>query len=233
MRVTPNTYLKSIGPYRIGFSVKSFFLIYSIFLTHVPKMDIQNRIEKDINRFIDEIHRISSAHRTYLKLCEQGQEDPSVLNHAPRFFRRVFEGLESNIIISLSKLFEAGRSDRNLLKLIRYVKHHRGSIQWGYKSVSLSEIEKHEKLITDQRDVIDHVINRRDKFHAHHDKEYFLEADKLLEDFPLDVKAIESLIDIAKSIVRDYYLSLTGGDIEITGGVDVGRVFRALEEYDE
>jgi hypothetical protein len=149
------------------------------------------RVEKDVGRFIDEIVRIDSAHRLYLRLAEQQQEDVDVMNTAHLFFRRVFEAVESEIIVSLSKLYEIGRSDRNLMKLVNYVRSNRTSVDWGHQEISHKQTDEHEQLLEGQQEVVESVIGRRDKFYAHHDKEYFLNADDLTEDFPLDVDRVE------------------------------------------
>lgn len=189
------------------------------------------RVEKDVDRFIDEIVRIHSAHRLYLRLAEQQQEDVDVMNTAHLFFRRVFEAIESEIIVSLSKLYEIGRSDRNLMKLVNYVQSNRTSVDWGYEEISHEQTDEHKQLIKGQQEVVESVISRRDKFYAHHDKKYFLNADELTEDFPLDVDGVEGLLEVAERIVGDYHLALTGGDMDMTGNIDVGRVFRALGQF--
>jgi hypothetical protein len=188
------------------------------------------RVENDVDRFIDEIVRIDSAHRLYLRLTEQWREDVDVMNTAHLFFRRVFEAIESEIIVSLSKLYEIGRSDRNLMKLVNYVRSNRTSVDWGYEEISHEQTDEHKQLIKEQQEVVENVISRRDKFYAHHDKEYFLNANDLTEDFPLDVDGVEALLEVAERIVGDYYRALTGSDMDMTGNIDVGRVFRALGE---
>ena len=189
------------------------------------------RVQEDVESFKNEIVRIDSAHRLYLRLAEQHKEDVDVMNTAHIFFRRVFEAVESDIIVSLSKLYEIGRSDRNLMKLVNYVRSNRTSVDWGYEEISREQTEEHEQLIKEQKEVVESVINRRDKFYAHHDKEYWGDGGDLTEDFPLDVDGVEGLLEVAERIVGDYYRALTGGDMDMTGNIDVGRVFRALGEY--
>lgn len=195
------------------------------------------RVEKDVDKFINEIYRISSAHRLYLQLAKQQEEDAEILEPAHQFFSRTFEAIESEIIVSLTKLYEGrrpdgrnSRSDRNLMKLVDFVRSNRTAVEWGNQEISHEQVEEHERLILEQENIVENIIGLRDEFYAHHGKDYFLDSEGLTDDYPLDVEEIQSLLQVAEGIVEDYYHALTGRGICLVDKMDVEHVFHALGE---
>ena len=192
------------------------------------------RIRDDIVGFWVEIHRITSSLKVYRQIKEQRKEDDMVLSRAPSFFPVVHRALKTQVIVSLTKIYEVGRSDRNLMKLVNFIRSKRTSIEWECDEVSHDQVEEHKALLVEQKDVVSKIINRRDSFDAHFDKDYFVNAAKLNEDYPLSFEEIESLIDTAKRIVGYYYEALEGEEMhypeQLVGEPDASTVFRALGE---
>lgn len=192
------------------------------------------RVEKDVLKYIDVVYFISRTHRLSLRITQQGLEDNDVLNVALYFFTTVEEALEMTVMISLSKLYE-GRGSRNLMKLVNFALANRKDIDWKHEPVTTEDMEEHKQLIEEQEDIVGKVISRRNEFYAHHDKDYFLDADELPDDYPISLDEVEQLIETAKKVVGDYYEAMEGRDInsmeQLLGEMDASRIFQALGEF--
>lgn len=189
------------------------------------------KVKEDVKTLSNEVSRISSIHDLYLTLADQKKVDTHVLNPAPAFFARIFESTETEIILSLAKLYGVENSNRNLVKLVEYAESNRTEIEWGYEEITQHKIEEHRERLDKQKGVVEEVIDLRNEFYADYSADYLLVAEDLTADYPLEVEEVETLLDVAESILEDYHRALAGRDIANIERMDVDRVLHALGEY--
>ena len=63
-------------------------------------------------------------------------------------------------------------------------------------------------MIASGQAAITNVLAQRNKYFAHHDEEFFVEADQLGEVYPLSIDDVEELIRTAQEINNEHNLAL-------------------------
>ena len=128
---------------------------------------------------------------------------------APVLFLSIRESLLVDSVLSLAKLYET-RSDRNLDSFLKFVEGNLKSITWQNTPVTKEQIVTQRELIKSREATIKNILSQRDKFYAHHDKEYFTENTSLGLDYPITIDDVEELIRIAQEINSAHNFALTG-----------------------
>ena len=122
----------------------------------------------------------------------------------------LFNAVKLDVFLSIAKLLDGKRSDRNVQRFIAFCETHRTKIQWKSGEIPLKIIRRHQSLLSANETVIKKFTARRDKYLAHTDKEYFLDAEKLEADFPLTRTEIVGLIQCFQTIICDHTMGMTG-----------------------
>ena len=131
----------------------------------------------------------------------------------------ITEALHIDIVITLSKLLEGKiklddkrrkRSDRNFIHFINFVSSNRKKLLWRDEEIPSRIIEEHNKQLYDCEAMRHKLLQQRDQYFAHFDKEYFLEPNLILKDFPESYLEIVELTRVIQGIIGDHMNGIHG-----------------------
>ena len=195
----------------------------------------------------NEIVRFISYFKLYRTLHERKGNRINEINISPAFFQTIMDSFYSSIIIWTDKLLSP-KSERGLWNFLSFIENNRKIFEIaelkrrrGYAdghwmldrdAITFQTIEEDRKCILDL-DSLESVKLRRDKFHAHFDKEYFFDRKKLGEDAPLNWHNFDKIFDLMKGILNKYSASYDGNKYNLIpfNVGDVDRVFDILHKY--
>lgn len=120
----------------------------------------------------------------------------------------IYSSIQVDIFLTLAKLLDGRRSDKNILKFINFSEANRTKITWNSGVIPHDIILKHKKLIEKFKTTIDIINIRRDKYLAHSDKEYFLDRNKLDQDYPIGRDETIEIIKCFQQILSDHTMGL-------------------------
>lgn len=146
----------------------------------------------------------------YFEIHKKFQEEGDIFLNAAPLFAYFMQSLELDIFLSIAKLLDDNRSDRNILKFISYCETNRKKIKWKDGEIPQKIINKHRGEIELRQDFIDKIVTRRDKFLAHNDKEFFLDRQKLDEEYPISASEVVDLIRCFQRILGDHSRGFNG-----------------------
>lgn len=193
-----------------------------------------------------EIVRLISYVKLYRRLHERKKDRLAAMNIAPAFFQVTMDSLFTAIILWIDNLLSR-KSERGFWNFLAFIENHR-------KLFDISELQKrrdfqngHWMLDRDpitfdtiQEDrckiqnlkSLDSINLRRDKFHAHFDKDYFFDRKKISQDAPLMWKDMDGIFELMKSILNKYSSSYDGKTYHLVpfNVNDVDRVLDILHE---
>lgn len=142
---------------------------------------------------------------TYLKENLSGDK----VELAPVLFLPFIESLLVDSVVSIARLYEL-RSDRNLARFLDFVEGNLKFLTWQHEPITKEMLASQKHLIASKEQAATNVRSQRDKYFAHHDKEYFVDASKLGQDYPVTVRDVEELIYAAQEINCSHHLALNG-----------------------
>lgn len=146
------------------------------------------------------------------------------MNLAPAFFLTVTHALSTAIILWTDKLFdERGQSgifdflvfvESNLSvfaleQLKRRKNYPEGHWMLDRDTITLQTVKADRERIK-HLDCLRSVGIRRDKYHAHFDKEYFFDRNRLEDEAPLVRGDFEKVIEVLSDIVNQYSTAYDG-----------------------
>ncbi|MFY0729959.1 hypothetical protein [Pseudomonas sp. NFX15] len=140
--------------------------------------------------------------------------DTRIQNDQETFFDKVhifgyfWQSLETDVFLILAKLLDGKRSDRNIIRFIDFCESNRTKIHWLEGVIPIESIIRHKQHLADHRETINKITIRRDKFFAHSDKIYFLDRDKLDQDYPVRTSDLMDLTRCFQRIITDHSLGL-------------------------
>jgi len=120
----------------------------------------------------------------------------------------IYNSIEVDVFLTLAKLLDGNRSDKNILKFISFCESNRKKITWKSGIMPHSVIEEHKRLIKEFENTISIIKIRRDKYLAHSDKEYFLDSKKLNKDYPIRNLEMIEIIKCFQKILGDHTMGL-------------------------
>lgn len=193
-----------------------------------------------------EIVRLISYMKLYRRLNERKVDRLDVMNIAPSFFQVTMDSLFSAIILWVDKLLSV-KSERGFWNFLTFIENNR-------KIFNISELQERRNFPDDhwmlERDPItfdtieedrakirnlkslDSFKLRRDKFHAHFDKQYFFDRKKISQDAPLKWNDMDEVFELMKAILNKYSSSYDGNIYHLVpfNVHDVDRVLDALHK---
>jgi hypothetical protein len=163
--------------------------------------------------------RLACFIRVYRLLYERRADRLKEMNIAPGFFQTVADALFSAIVLWIDKLF-AEDSQRGLHNLLNWIEQHhrifsiealkdRRALPDGHwlveraQGIHFKTIQKDRSSITSFAALTSFRL-RRDKFHAHFDKRYFDDRQKIAEEAPLKWADLDQAIELFKDILNRY-----------------------------
>jgi hypothetical protein len=173
----------------------------------------------------DEIMRLATYARLFRRLHERRKDRLQEMNLAPAFFTTTIDSLWVAIVLWVDKLFD-NRSQRGLINFLKFIEQNRPLFDlrelqrrknypdghWMPENrapVTLKRIHADiAKVVAFQPQ--ENFKRRRDKFHAHFDKKYFFEREKLEQEAPIKWGELHGVIELGKSIVNAYSADYDG-----------------------
>ena len=191
----------------------------------MEKTDVEKQFEQYPEFLRQEGGRLASYVSLYRRLHELRSERLDEMNIAPAFFQTVLDALFSVIVLWVQNMFSQ-KSERGLANFLAFCENNRGIFDikelqrrknypdghWMLKNrepVTLQTIQKDRERISTLESLPSFKL-RRDKYHAHFDKEYFFDRDKLLEEAPLKWADLTQVVEVMNEILNDYSADYDG-----------------------
>lgn len=180
------------------------------------------------------IENAFSKYRILESLNELDDKGIRALNLSPFFWGQVFDALNTDVIISTSRIYDVNRflrprSEINIFKFMRFVKHHfnilfskeniwkRNNIQteknWESRAIPIinfRELEEDLHTLEQNKEKILTLLFYRDKSYAHSDRSFALNKTEIHKNRIIKNREIESLIKLAYDLMRKYRLAFDG-----------------------
>ena len=194
-----------------------------------------------------EVVRLVSYIKLYRRINEKRTDRLDEINVAPSFFQITLDALFSGIILWVDKLL-GPRSERGFINFLAFAENNRGIFEiselqrrkkypnghWmlNREAITYQTVEGHRKQIADLES-LPHFKLRRDKFHAHFDKNYFFDRGKLGNDAPLKWSDLEAVIEVMGDILNHYSAAYDGNvyHLEPFNIYDVDYLLDMLHQY--
>jgi len=211
----------------------------------------ENQFEQYRNLLRSEIGRLADYVALYRKLHEKRTDRLAEINFAPAFFSIVTDALFSAIILWTDKLFDE-KGQRGIFDFLKFVENNINmfSIEqlkrrrnypddhWvlGRRrtegEVSIEKIEKHRALLK-TLDCLKSFRIRRDKFHAHFDKEFFFDRTRLTDEAPITWGNLERAVEVLSEVVNEYSSAYDANYFEMTASNinDLDDILDTLRKY--
>ncbi|MBO1063241.1 MULTISPECIES: hypothetical protein [Nostocales] len=120
------------------------------------------------------------------------------------------EALHIDIVITLSKLLENNKNGWDFIRFINFVSSNRKKLLWRGEEIPLKIIKEHDKQLDNCKAMREKLFKQRDKYFAHSDKQYFLEPNLIVKDFPDSYREILQLVGVIQSIISDHMNGING-----------------------
>src|SRR5262245_48614603 len=160
----------------------------------MDKSEPEQKFEEYREYLHQEASRLASYVALYRRLHELRSERLAEMNTAPGFFQVVIDALFSVIVLWVHKMFDE-KSERGLANFLTFCECNRELFElkelkrrknypdghWMLKNrkpVTIDSIDKDRERIKKLESLPSFKL-RRDKFHAHFDKKYFFDRQKL------------------------------------------------------
>ncbi len=202
------------------------------------KSEAEKLFEEYRESLREELSKLATYVRLYRRLHERRADRLNEMNIAPAFFLTTIDALFSAIVLWVDKLF-GERSERGLVNLLNFIEQHRDIFHikelqrrknypndhWMLQNrepITIESIQADRKRIAEFKPLASFKL-RRDKYHAHFDKEYFFDRTKLQEDAPLTWGDLEQVVQLGKDILNAYSADYDGNlySIEPINAADV------------
>ncbi|POZ88366.1 hypothetical protein AA80_06450 [Petrotoga sibirica DSM 13575] len=182
---------------------------------------IENKFKKFREKFIDELKLLDSKYSIFITIQDAKENKIEGLEVAPVFFSVIENSLVSDLIISLSRLYEGyNRDGSNKRKQQQYtIKEFLNFLESHPKftkkyNIELEQIEAHKNDLEEKKTLIKNIFKWRNKYYAHAD---FTKLEKIKNTAKVKYEDIRCLIDFAYDILNYYFVQFDG----INHGIDL------------
>lgn len=170
------------------------------------KTDDEERFERYREHLKHEATRLACYVRVYRRLHEHRHDRLDEMNIAPAFFTTVTDALFSAVVLWVDKLCDE-RAERGLYNFLAFVENHRNL--FGRRNIDFQLIQQDRDAIRGFAPLQSFRL-RRDKFHAHFDKDYFFDRKRLGEDAPLRWVDLEDTLSLVGDVLNRYSVAYDG-----------------------
>jgi hypothetical protein len=211
----------------------------------MDKSEPEQKFEEYREYLHQEASRLASYVALYRRLHELRSERLAEMNTAPGFFQVVIDALFSVIVLWVHKMFDE-RSERGLANFLTFCEYNRQLFElkelkrrknypdghWMLKNrkpVTIDSINEDRERIKKLESLPSFKL-RRDKFHAHFDKKYFFDRQKLAHEAPLKWSDLTEVVETMKDIINGYSADYDGSlyAVEPINVTDVGHLLDRL-----
>lgn len=175
---------------------------------------IENKFKKFREKFIDELRLLDSKYSIFITIQDAKENKIEGLEVAPVFFSVIENSLVSDLIISLSRLYEGyNRDGSNKRKQQQYtIKEFLNFLESHPKftkkyNIELEQIEAHKNDLEEKKTLIKNIFKWRNKYYAHAD---FTKLEKIKNTAKVKYEDIRCLIDFAYNILNYYFVQFDG-----------------------
>ncbi|MCF7873551.1 MAG: hypothetical protein K9M00_01810 [Candidatus Omnitrophica bacterium] len=186
----------------------------------------------------------------YKHLHKKVQDRLDEINIAPAFFSTVQSALFTCIVLWIHNLFSE-ESQRGLHDFLNFIESNLSTFKlselkrrrefsdnhWFLKKITeltKSDISGHRAMLKSIK-LLNSIKTRRDKYHAHFDKKYFFNREKINKEKPILWKDLDEIKEPMEKIINTYSVAYDGSSfsIQFVNAYDVDRILDILHEYRE
>lgn len=191
---------------------------------YTPINDAERKFETYRHYLQHEASRLTSYIKLYRGLHERRADRLDEMNLAPAFFSVATDALFSATVLWVDKLLDEN-SERGFFNFLTFV-------EYNNKMLSIAELQRRKGYpnghwMLDRLAITLESVNedrqrlrnlscleafklRRDKFHAHFDKDYFFERDRFSKEAPITWSEVEQVIKTMSEIINHYSSAYDG-----------------------
>ena len=211
--------------------------------------EIERRFEEYRDHLRSEIGRLGDYIALYRRLHERRADHVAEINFAPAFFSVVTDALFSAIVLWVDKLCDE-KGQRGIFDFLAFIEHNlsmfaieqlkrRRNYQEGHWMLDRDEITIKNIGADRERirnlDCLKSFEIRRDKFHAHFDKDYFFDRERLTDEAPITWGDSEKVVKVLSDVMNYYSAAYDGNYFELTSSNinDLDYILSTLRKYQE
>jgi hypothetical protein len=209
--------------------------------------DIEIKFEQYREHLKEETTRLATYIHLHKHLYERKKDRLDEMNIAPCFFKTVFRSLFSVIIIWVNNLLDP-KAQRGFFNFLSFVENN-------LEMFSISRLQKRrnypdspwmlkrepitsESIESDRRKLrsiqsLSSFKTRRDKFHAHFDKNYAFQKNQISKDAPIKLSDFDKVIKIMKDTLNNYSAYYDGQcyPFKLMNASDIDYILDILHEH--
>ena len=186
--------------------------------------DIELKFEQYRDHLENEVTRLNSYVQLYKHMNKRKQDRLNELNIAPCFFGTVIDSLFTAIILWVNNLVEP-EAKRGFYNFLSFIENNRGIFaisrlqerndypdgHWmlNREPIIYESIESDRKKLKNIKALPSFKI-RRDKFHAHFDKDYVFQRKRISSDAPIKFSDLDDVVEVLKDILNTYSAAYNG-----------------------
>lgn len=188
--------------------------------------------EKKFEKYRDNLRRevglLADYVRLFRKLYESRRNYSFEVNSAPTFFSLITKSVFSSIVLWTDKLLD-DKGQRGIFDFLKFIETNAGIFSiaqlkrrrnysddhWVLRErrkegeITVSQVERDRKRLSRLR-CLQSLKTRRDKYHAHFDKKYFFDLERLNHDAPVATRDLGKAVEVLWGIVNTYSAAYDG-----------------------
>ena len=218
-------------------------------MTNAP--EAEKKFEKYRDNLRREVGLLADYVRLFRKLHESRKSYSFEVNSAPAFFALITKSVFSSIILWADKLLDE-KCQRGVFDFLKFIEGNIGIFSIGQLKrrrnypddhwvlrerrkegeITVTQVERDRKHLSKLR-CLQSLKTRRDRYHAHFDKKYFFDLDRLNRDAPVAMRDLEKTVEGLWGIVNTYSVAYDGMSYAPTSANvnDLDHLLRVLQKY--
>lgn len=186
--------------------------------------DIELKFERYRDHLENETTRLTSYVQLHKHLNDRKQDRLDELNIAPCFFGTVIDSLFTVIILWVNNLIDP-KAERGFYNFLSFIENNRdifaisclqkrndypdGHWMLNREPITYESIESDRKKLQNIK-ALPSFKKRRDKFHAHFDKDYAFQRKQISKDAPIKFSDLSDVVEVLKNILNTYSAAYDG-----------------------
>ena len=213
--------------------------------------DTEKRLEKNRDNLRREVGLLADYVDLFRRLHKRKRNYCFEINSAPAFFSLVSKSVFSTTILWANKLLDE-KGQRGIFDFLKFIEANTGvfSIEklkrrrnfpdnhWLLErrrkegEITARQVARHQGRLSKLR-CLKSLRARRDKYHAHFDKKYFFDLNRLDLDAPIASRNFGNAVKALWTVVNKYSVAYDGKAYEPTSANinDLDHILYALREY--
>lgn len=173
-------------------------------------MDNKEESKDILKKYFEEIVSLKAKYNILIRFRKFVKENHDKIEYLKAVYLYIIDSLQTDIFISLSRIYEiriddlnsiklkeaGSRSDFNIVKLLIHLRKD--------EKVDEKDIEESIKELKKNRNIIKSILTHRDKFYNHFDREYFCNSESLFKNVNITWNDLKILIELAEYIINKY-----------------------------